>query len=183
MSNADDFFLKQMKGVSPIKKNNKVEKKNSTDKHSFKKKNITKQTKKILNAPAETNKKIKTPQFHLEKIDLKKNIKKRSFNIDKKIDFHGKTLLESEEVFASTILKCYNNNLRLLLFVTGKGLFKSVNSENLNKPKLYHGVIRSSFIKWVKLTKFSKYILSFEQASLSHGGDGAFYVYLRKKKN
>ena len=31
--------------------------------------------------------------------------------------------------------------------------------------------------------KFSKYILSFEQASIEHGGDGAFYVYLRKNKN
>ena len=31
--------------------------------------------------------------------------------------------------------------------------------------------------------QFSKNILSFEQASIEHGGDGAFYVYLRKKKN
>ena len=31
--------------------------------------------------------------------------------------------------------------------------------------------------------KFSKYILSFEKASADHGGDGAFYVYLRKKKS
>ena len=29
---------------------------------------------------------------------------------------------------------------------------------------------------------FSKHILSFEQASIEHGGDGAFYVYLRKNK-
>ena len=31
--------------------------------------------------------------------------------------------------------------------------------------------------------KFSKYILSFDQASIENGGEGAFYVYLRKKKN
>ena len=180
MNNNDDIFLKQMKGVSPIKKNNKIKKEEPKTYYKSEKKNIVKQKKVITPTVRAT---IKKSEFFLEKIDLKKRIKNKSFHIDKKIDFHGKTLLESEEVFASTILKCYNNNLRLLLFVTGKGLFKSVNSENLNKPKLYHGVIRSSFIKWVKLTKFSKYILSFEQASLSHGGDGAFYVYLRKKKN
>ena len=70
-----------------------------------------------------------------------------------------------------------------MLFVTGKGLFKSKNYEESDKPKLYHGIIRSSFIEWAKSKKFSKYILSFEQASIEHGGDGAFYVYLRKNKN
>ena len=53
----------------------------------------------------------------------------------------------------------------------------------IKKPKLYHGVIRSAFFNWVKSKNFSKYILSFEQASIEHGGDGAFYVYLRKNKN
>ena len=72
---------------------------------------------------------------------------------------------------------------RCLLFVTGKGLFKIKNNTNENKPKLYHGVIRSAFSEWAKSNKFSKYILSFEQATIDHGGDGAFYVYLRKKKN
>ena len=52
-----------------------------------------------------------------------------------------------------------------------------------DKPKLYHGIIRSSFVEWARSKKFSKYILSFEQASIEHGGDGAFYVYLRKNKN
>ena len=66
--------------------------------------------------------------------------------------------------------------------MTGKGLFKSKNNEKTNHPKLYHSVIRSAFIQWVKSKKFSKYILSFEQASIEHGGDGAFYVYLRKKR-
>ena len=70
-----------------------------------------------------------------------------------------------------------------MLFVTGKGLYKSKNYEESDRPKLYHGIIRSSFVEWASLKKFSKYILSFEQASIEHGGDGAFYVYLRKNKN
>ena len=114
---------------------------------------------------------------------IPKNYKDKRFNveiIDKKIDFHGKGLVESEKVFSDTILNCYNSGYRCLLFVTGKGLFKKSLSNEKN-PKLYHGVIRSAFIDWVKSSKFSKYILSFVQASIKHGGDGAFYVYLRKK--
>ena len=154
-----------------VKKKTKLKlTKNKTKKHNnIKVKNI--------------NTAIKKSEFFLENIDLKKAVKKGSFQIDKKIDFHGKSLSESEERFNSTILECYKKNQRCLLFVTGKGLFKSKNYEQNDKPKLYHGIIRSTFVEWAKSKKFSKYILSFEQASIQHGGDGAFYVYLRKNKN
>ena len=34
-----------------------------------------------------------------------------------------------------------------------------------------------------KKPELAKYILTTEKASFAHGGDGAFYVYLRKNKN
>lgn len=181
MSNKDDVFLKQMKGVSPIKKNNRIQKEEPKINHNSLKENNKKKQNNILLPPLKkTN---INSEFNLEKVDIKKNIRKKNFYIDKKIDFHGNTLAESEVKFTNTILNCYNKNKRCLLFVTGKGLFNSKNIENAEQPKLYRGVIRSAFFKWVKLNKFSKYILSFEQASKEHGGDGAFYIYLRKKKN
>ena len=180
MNNNNDVFLKQMKGVSPIKKNNRIKKENPKTNYEFGKKNTVKQ-KKIMTQNVSTI--IKNSEFSLEKIDLKKGIKKGSFYIDKKIDFHGKSLLESQEEFNNTIIDSYNSGQRCLVFVTGKGLFKSKNHEESDKPKLYHGIIRSSFVEWVRSKKFAKYILSFEQASIEHGGDGAFYVYLRKNKN
>ena len=180
MNNNDDVFLKQMKGVSPIKKNNRINKEKLKTIYKPAKKNILKKTKAIT---PNVNTLIKNSEFSLEKIDLKKGIKKGSFHIDKKIDFHGKSLLESEEQFNKTIMGCYKSGQRCLLFVTGKGLFKSKNFEENENPKLYYGIIRSAFVEWVRLKKFSKYILSFEQASTEHGGDGAFYVYLRKNKN
>ena len=180
MNNNDDVFLKQMKGVSPIKKNNRIKKEDSKINYKSGKKNIVKQKKTITPNVSTVTKKS---EFFLEKIDLKKGIKKGSFYIDKKIDFHGKSLLDSEEMFNNTIIKSYNGGQRCLLFVTGKGLFKSKNYEENDKPKLYHGIIRTSFVEWARSKKFSKYILSFEQASIEHGGDGAFYVYLRKNIN
>ena len=179
MNNNDDVFLKQMKGVNPIKKNNRVRKENPKIAYKSLKKTKVKETNTISINPDTI---IKKSEFNLERVNIKKGIKKGSFNIDKKIDFHGKTLLESEEIFSSVILECYNSGHRCLLFVTGKGLFKTKNPNNNDHPKLYHSVIRSAFINWAKSKKFSKYILSFEQASVEHGGDGAFYVYLRKKK-
>ena len=180
MNKNDDVFLKQMKGVNPIKKNNRIKKEDPKINYKSEKKNIVKKQEAItLNVSTV----IKNSKFSLEKIDLKKGNKKGSFHIDKKIDFHGKSLLESEERFNNVIIESYNGGQRCLLFVTGKGLFKSKSYEESDKPKLYHGIIRASFIEWAKSKKFSKYILSFEQASIEHGGDGAFYVYLRKNKN
>ena len=179
MNNDDDIFLKKMKGVIPIKKNNKVKKEELIKNHKFVNKKKSKHTNTKSHNP---DKKIKNSEFNLEKMDLRKGIRKGSLNIDKKIDFHGKTLIESEERFNKTIIECYNSGLRCLLFVTGKGLYKSRNTENINKPKLYHSVIRSAFVQWAKSNKLSRYVLSFEKASIEHGGDGAFYVYLRKKK-
>ena len=179
MNNNDDVFLKQMKGVNPIKKNNRIKKEDPKTNYKSGKKNIVKKQE-IINQNVKTI--IKNREFSLEKIDLKKGIKKGSFHIDKKIDFHGKSLLESEGQFNNTIIESYNSGQRCLLFVTGKGLFKSKNFEESEKPKLYHGIIRASFVEWARSKKFSKYILSFEQASIEHGGDGAFYVYLRKNK-
>ena len=177
----NDFFLKQMKGVTPLKKNNRlINKKTNNKKKPVKKKIKLKNTN---NLEIEKEQEVKNSHFALENVNIKKNIKKNILKIDKKIDFHGRGLLEAEEIFSSTISECFNKNKRCLLFVTGKGLFKNKKHEHENKPQLYHGIIRAEFFNWVKSKKFSKHILSFEQASIEHGGDGAFYVYLRKNRS
>ena len=177
----NDLFLKQMKGVTPIKKNNRTPNKKTINKNKF----IKKKTKLTNANNLEIEKKTdaKRSHFSLEKSNIRKNIKKNILKIDKKIDFHGKSLLEAEEIFSSSIVECFNKNKRCLLFVTGKGVFKKKDYDYSNKPKLYYGVIRAAFFNWVKSKNYSKHILSFEQASIEHGGDGAFYVYLRKNKN
>ena len=143
MNNNDDVFLKQMKGVSPIKKNSRIKKEDPQVNYKSGKKNIVKKQE-VITPNISTV--LKNSEFSLEKIDLKKGIKKRSFHIDKKIDFHGRSLLQSEDLFNNTIIESYNNGQRCLLFVTGKGLYKLKNYEERDKPKLYHGIIRSSFV-------------------------------------
>ena len=177
----NDLFLKQMKGVTPLKKNNRLINKKTNNKNKSVKKKI--KLKNTNNLEIEKEQEVKNSHFALENVNIKKNIKKNILKIDKKIDFHGRGLLEAEEIFSSTISECFNKNKRCLLFVTGKGLFKNKKDEHENKPQLYHGIIRAAFFDWVKSKKFSKHILSFEQASIEHGGDGAFYVYLRKNRS
>ena len=181
MNDENELFLKQMKGVTQIKKNDRVQNTKIIKKTKLIKKNQRPNT----NSTPERNTttKIQNTNLSLERVSIKKNIKKNILKIDKKIDFHGKNLLEAQEIFSSTVISCFNQHKRCLLFITGKGVFKPKNHDESISPKLYHGVIRASFFDWVSSKKLSKYILSYEQAAIEHGSDGAFYVYLRKNKN
>jgi len=177
----EDAFLKSIKGTSPITKNNRLEKEILRVKIR-KKKNPTiehvKIKEKLYGLKNKTASKI---SFSLENTSLNKKLKKGKIPIDKKIDFHGMTVFEAEKLFTRTVIACYENNFRNLLFVTGKGVLRK-NNENSHQVKLYYGKIRGGFFSWVKKNELQKYILAVEQANIEHGADGAFFVYLRKKK-
>ena len=128
--------------------------------------------------PLQTNSGI----LQINKNKINKKLKKGKVPINKKIDFHGMSVLDAKELFIGTIQECYTKNLRCLLFVTGKGIFKKKNQEQTG-TKLYYGKIRESFFEWIKTTEVSNYILNVEQAGIEYGADGAFFVYLRKLKN
>ena len=180
----DEIFFKYTQGVEPINRKNKIKK-------GIKKipKNIIRNIKKIKEPETTKDKKTEKtthPKYLVEAGKTNKMLKKGQISIDKKIDFHGKILTEAEDEFHKTVLNSYNQKKRCLLFVTGKGLHKQKNllDDSLNKsPKLYYGKIREAFLNWVKKPELAKYILSIEKAGFEYGGDGAFFVYLRKNKD
>lgn len=175
----EDAFLKSVLGASPIRKKNRVKKEIATVKHSILNKNFEKKTK-IIPQKIEVKNETSKSFYILEKSSINKKLKKGKIPINKKIDFHGLSVLEAEELFLDTVVSCYNQSLRCILFVTGKGILKKSKSEN-NNTKLYYGKIRENFLIWTAKTEIQKYILSLEQAGIEYGADGAFFVYLRKK--
>jgi len=177
MTQENDFFLEKMKGVKPIRKKNKIKK--SIKKHLYKSKPPITKPPKQKTTPKEKM------TYNIEPGQIYKNLKRGRANIDKKIDLHGKTLVQAQDIFSESVKNSYHENKRLLLFITGKGLSLSRGSrptEPQDTPKLFYGKIRAAFMTWVNNPTLSKYILSAEGAKHEHGGDGAFYVYLRKKK-
>jgi len=181
ISDDESAFLKSIKGTSPIKKNNKLEKESPLVEVVKKEKLTTENV--VIKSPAHTLKDAAKTNifFSFENTPLNKKLKKGKIPIDKKIDFHGMTVFDAEILFSETVVSCYKNNFRSLLFVTGKGVLKK-NNENSDQVKLYYGKIRSGFFSWVKKNELQKYILAVEQANIEHGADGAFFVYLRKKR-
>ena len=182
----DEAFLKSIVGTLPLNKTNKIQKTIPHNKTILKKEmNVNHKIQEInkltITSNYITNKNEEKSIHTNEKNKINKKLKRGKISIDKKIDFHGYSLLEAEEIFSQTIKDCYINNLRCILFVTGKGILKK-NEDTSSEVKLYYGKIRNSFINWTKKEETQKLILSVEQANLEHGADGAFYVYLRKNK-
>ncbi len=180
----EDVFLKKMKGVEPIKnKENNILK--ETNLKNFKK--TEKNKKKII----EINKNIikkntNKSKFEISYSDVNKDLKRGKINIDRRLDLHGYSLQDAKERFTNEVVKAYNNNKRCLLVVTGKGINLNKFNHNLedeDRPKLYYGKIKNSITTWIHEESLQKYILTYQNASVEQGGDGALYVYLRKKKN
>ena len=109
-------------------------------------------------------------------------LKKGKVPVNKRVDFHGFSIEEAREKFLDTVNSCFDKNHRCILFITGKGIRKTTSSE-YEEGKLYLGKIRNNFLKWLDIKEVHHKILSVQQAGVKNGGDGAFFVYLRKQKN
>ena len=175
-----DAFLDSIRGATPIVKKNTLKKKSPPNNTKY---NEVKKLDDFKNkVPLNVEKKIISSNFEIQKTNINKKLKKGRIQIDKKIDFHGLSVFDAETLFIKTIKSCYNKNQRCVLFVTGKGMLNK-NNDMGESSKLYYGKIRNSFDSWTRKEELQKYILSVEQANMEQGADGAFYIYLRKKKN
>ncbi len=175
----EDFFLKKMKGVKPL--NNKKDllyKKKEPIKPINKQTYIEKKT-----AQTTEQKKTNNSEYNISFGEINKDLKRGRIKIDRRVDLHGYSLLEAHEIFKKEIIKTYNNNKRCLLIITGKGLHIKKNIEEENEPRLFYGKIKSSIRSWAEDQDLKNYILTYQDAGIEHGGDGAVFVYLRKKKN
>ena len=92
------------------------------------------------------------------------------------------SVLSLSLLFSNSIKELYQKNLRCILFITGKGSIKKENDCSQD-TLLYYGKIRNNFLNWVNHSTAQSKILNVQQANAKIGGDGAFFVYLRKNKN
>jgi len=111
--------------------------------------------------------------------DLKFQIKKT--NKTSLIDLHGYTLDGANKVMEDFINKAYLENVNKLIVVTGKGL----HSKNEKDPYVSKdlGILKYSVPEFISNnSNLMNKISEISDAKLEDGGEGAFYIYLKKKK-
>ena len=112
--------------------------------------------------------------------DLKFQIKKA--NKTSLIDLHGYTLDGANKVMEDFINKAYLENVNKLIVVTGKGL----HSKNEKDPYVSKdlGILKYSVPEFISNnSSLMNMISEISDAKLEDGGEGAFYIYLKKKKS
>ena len=92
-----------------------------------------------------------------------------------RIDLHGMTLAEAHPRLLRFIETSHARNLRLVLVITGKGRPGSDEGPIPSRP----GVLRRQVPHWLQPHPA---VLQISQASRKHGGAGALYVYLRRRR-
>ena len=95
-----------------------------------------------------------------------------------KLDLHGMTLDRAHPALTRFILSAQAQGKRLVLIVTGKG--KDRDEGGPIPVRL--GVLRHQVPQWLSVPPLSSAVLQVSAAHNRHGGGGAYYVYLRKRR-
>ena len=110
------------------------------------------------------------------KIIIQKHVSSNNFKLLKKgkikpdyfIDLHGYRLYSAKRSLHKFIMNAYENNIRNILIIPGKGQNNS-------------GVLRKEVPIWLNEKFLKQFLIDFSIAPKSHGGGGALIVRIKNK--
>ena len=105
-------------------------------------------------------------------------MKRGKLSPEGKIDLHGMTLEQAHPALNRFIMSAHSAGKRLVLVVTGKG--KS--GRDTGPIPLRKGVLKHQVPQWLTMPPLGQIVMQVTPAHISHGGDGAYYVYLRRAR-
>lgn len=91
--------------------------------------------------------------------------------IEDRIDLHGRTQAEAHDDLHDFLSRAHAAGKRCVLVITGKGM---------TGTKI--GVLRENVPRWLNEPALRRHVLAFDYAEPKHGGEGALYVLLKRKR-
>ena len=99
-------------------------------------------------------------------------LRRGKIRFDRRLDLHGMTQLEAYKAIVDFIEKAFLNRLNMVLIITGKGF----------NIKAGWGVLNKGVPKWLNEKPLRLWIKGFGYAAQEHGGEGALYVLIRRRR-
>ena len=97
------------------------------------------------------------------------------------LDLHGYSLDEANKKVDDFIKSSYQDGIERITVVTGKGIHSTTELDPFVSKDL--SILKYSIPEFIKNnTELKKKILSVSNAKIEDGGDGAFYIHLKRKK-
>lgn len=118
---------------------------------------------------------------------LQRKLRRGRIEPDAKIDLHGLNQAEAHQRLRSSLPNLRFQGVRCLLVVTGKGSATTLARHTLHGNAISHtperrGILRDSLPRWLSEAEFRPHVAAVRPAHPRHGGGGAFYVWLRRRK-
>jgi DNA-nicking Smr family endonuclease len=104
-------------------------------------------------------------------------LRRKTRAVDGVIDLHGMRQEEAHFALLGFLNRAQHSGHGVVLVITGKGSASAPNS--LFEER---GVLRRMVPHWLRLPDLRSLVVGFEEASPHHGGSGALYVRLRRKR-
>ncbi len=101
--------------------------------------------------------------------EMTRKIQKGKISIDGRIDLHGLTQKEAWQILYERIENAYYSGEKVILVITGKG--------NMGR-----GILREQVPLWLSSAAFRMLVSEYGTSHISHGGTGALYVRIRKRR-
>ena len=86
------------------------------------------------------------------------------------------TQTEAHVALLRFLRRAQSDGARIALVVTGKGRRTAADGGGAS------GVLRRQVPMWLALPEFRPFVVGFEEAHVSHGGQGALYLRLRRER-
>ena len=97
-------------------------------------------------------------------------------------DFHGHSLNEANIKIENLIKASFENGVRKIVVITGKGLHSENDKDPYKSKDL--SILRFSLPEYIKNNlELMNYINEIKEANIEDGGSGAFYIFLKKNNN
>jgi DNA-nicking Smr family endonuclease len=96
--------------------------------------------------------------------------------IEGRIDLHGRTQQEAHDDLHDFLSRAHAAGKRCVLVITGKGVTGS------HSDYRRAGVLKANVPRWLNEPGLRRHILAFDYAEPQHGGEGALYVLLKRRK-
>jgi DNA-nicking Smr family endonuclease len=106
---------------------------------------------------------------------MRRRLMRGHIEIDATLDLHGLHQDEARSALGRFVPARAARGDRTLLIITGKGLKKTDDLQILDR-----GVLRAMLPVWLSEPPLAPYIAGWNSAAQGHGGEGAFYVRLRR---
>jgi DNA-nicking Smr family endonuclease len=104
---------------------------------------------------------------------LRQRIARGGHAIGGRLDLHGLTQREAHDELLRFLRTAQGRGATLVLVITGKGAAGAEGSSD-------RGVLKRQVPHWLRLPAFREMIVSVEAAHVTHGGEGALYVRVRR---